>query len=119
MEKAILCIDDDCNYLSLNKAILELRGYRVFTASNGQAGLDILDVEPIDCVLLDLEMPGMDGNAVAEEIGRRVARPPIILHSGSTRRYEEISKKVDAVVDKPSSTEELLMTIQRVSQSRH
>src|SRR5207302_10632371 len=103
----------------LNKSILELQGYRVFTASNGRDGLNILDVEPIDCVLLDFDMPGMDGNAVAEEIGRRVARPPIILHSGCTGRYEQISKKVDAMVDKPSSAEELLMAVERLSQSRN
>ena len=53
-------------------------GLVVTEAGSGTAALELLDREPIDVVLLDLEMPGLDGRATVREIRspRRVARPP-------------------------------------------
>ena len=79
---AVLCVDDSENMLLICRAILEASGYRVFTASNGLAGLDALKHHAIDIVVMDNRMPGMTGLEVAQEI-KRTYHLPVLLFSDS------------------------------------
>jgi CheY-like chemotaxis protein/signal transduction histidine kinase len=79
----LLVIDDDSDNLEEMKAVLELRGYRVRTASSGVEGLRTLATETeIDAVVCDLGMPGMNGWEVAREIALSTARIPVYLVTG-------------------------------------
>lgn len=60
-----------------------LAGYEAILASSGKEGLDLLDREPVDCVILDLEMPGMDGFAVLRELNERKIVTPVIVYTGT------------------------------------
>jgi two-component system, OmpR family, alkaline phosphatase synthesis response regulator PhoP len=62
----ILCIDDDVNFLELEKSILETNGYTVVTASDGPTGITLASKSPIDVVVLAFKMRGMNGGQVAE-----------------------------------------------------
>ncbi len=65
--RTILIIDDDEGMRDTLAAILR-RDYRVLRAPNGEAGLTILDREPVDLILLDVRMPGMNGFDVLRQV---------------------------------------------------
>lgn len=58
---AVLVVDDSLTTRMLEKSILESAGYRVDIAASGEEGLERLRAQPYACVLVDVEMPGMDG----------------------------------------------------------
>ena len=68
-EKArILVIDDNEQNRALAEATLEEEGYEVVLTTGGEEGLRAFETQPLDCVLLDVRMPGMDGFAVCQRI---------------------------------------------------
>ena len=64
----ILAIDDEVDFVEMLKNYFSLRGYEVFTALRGEAGLDIIKKEKPDVVLIDLKMPGIDGDQVLRQM---------------------------------------------------
>src|SRR5215208_4862376 len=60
-----------------------LGGYEVHVAEDGRQALERLGGEPIDCVILDLEMPGMDGFEVLRTLERRGLETPVIVYTGT------------------------------------
>ncbi len=64
----ILTIDDEIEFTNTIKNYFAPRGYIVFSASNGEAGLEIAKRELPDVVLLDLKMPGIDGDEVLRRL---------------------------------------------------
>jgi CheY-like chemotaxis protein len=67
LKKTILCIDDDEAILRYEKTLLEKSGYAVFTATSGLQALRLVTMCKCDIVLLDFEMPGMNGHEVAHK----------------------------------------------------
>ncbi|MDY0041874.1 MAG: response regulator, partial [Desulforhabdus sp.] len=68
-DETLLIIDDEQDMLQLLKRSLEPEmGCRVKTALSGEEGLKLVDSEPLDLVLLDMKMPGMDGLEVLQRI---------------------------------------------------
>lgn len=64
----ILAIDDEVDFVEMLKNYFSLRGYNVFTALRGTAGLDIIKKEKPEVVLIDLKMPGIDGDQVLRKM---------------------------------------------------
>ncbi|MGD9764897.1 MAG: PleD family two-component system response regulator [Candidatus Binatia bacterium] len=64
----ILIVDDDPNTLEILRRWLNREGYTTISADNGRASLDVLEKEPVDVILLDVMMPGMDGLQVCERL---------------------------------------------------
>lgn len=93
--KLILCVDDEATGLSVRKALLEAQGYRVLAAESGPIALSLFSKEPIDLVVLDYSMPGMEGHDVAEAMKRRKPHVPIIMLSA----YVDLPAKTLAIVD--------------------
>ncbi len=83
--KSILVVDDiQINYL-LVKALLKQAGVKVIWADDGFKAIDIVDSErKIDLVLMDYNMPGMDGSATTRIIKRKKKDLPVVLHSNFT-----------------------------------
>ncbi|MCK4776894.1 MAG: response regulator [Actinomycetia bacterium] len=67
----ILCIDDAKEVVDFLKVSLELEGYEVDIAYNGQEGLNKIEKNKYDIVITDLQMPKMDGWQLCEEIKNR------------------------------------------------
>lgn len=110
LNRTILCIDDDQAILRYEKMLLEKHGYAVLTAASAQQGLRLVTMCECNAVLLDYEMPGMNGNEVAAEIKRIRPELIIILLSGSeVPTYA--SALVDAFVPKLEANRELLPMI--------
>ena len=114
----LLCVDDEVNGLQLRKIILEANGYRALIASSGPEGLKLFDDNPIDLVVLDFLMPGMNGDEVAERMRQLKPHVPIIMLSA----YYDLPAKVDLLVDarivKGESTQNLLKTVAHLLESK-
>ncbi len=78
----ILCIDDEPIVLELQKGILETNGYTVLSAPDGPTAITLAAKHPLDLVVLDFKMPGMDGGQVAEVLLKQQPDLPILLCTG-------------------------------------
>ena len=87
LARTVLVVDDDnTTRFLLSRRVADL-GHRVITAENGRVALELLRREPVDLVLLDIEMPEMDGVAVLEQMKADAALTgiPVIMVSGVER----------------------------------
>ena len=91
----VLVVDDEQIGLEVRKILLERSGYRVLTASDGPAGLEIFSAEPVEAVVLDYSMPGMHGGEAAARMRQAKPQVPILLLSA----YIGLSAEVTSVVD--------------------
>ena len=107
----VLCIDDDPAILSLRKQHLEGKGYEVLQAQSGTAGLGLLVTHRVHCVVVDYNMPGVNGDAVAREIKRLRPETPVLLVSGGTVP-EDVLQWVDGFLTKDSLPSKLLNRIE-------
>lgn len=86
--KRILIVDDDAEIVSLLKEYLETRAnadqYVVETAANGVEGLNAVTRERPDLVILDVDLPGLNGMEVLRKIHRQDATIPVVMLTGST-----------------------------------
>jgi CheY-like chemotaxis protein len=112
----LVWIDDYEPGLGVYKEMYEELGYRVFTASRGVDGLRILAARAADAVIVDYEMPEMDGGVVAKSIKQRWPSMPVIMFSGCGTVPHCIAEVVDAFCDKAGQREDLLIAIQTVLQ---
>jgi CheY-like chemotaxis protein len=79
--RLILSVDDEPGILVSRQLILEGEGYTVLSAADGEQALRMFAEQPVDLVLLDYVMPGMDGGVVAEAIKNHNPRVPIVIIS--------------------------------------
>ncbi len=111
LNKKILIIDDNPEYVELLRSILSSRGYEVKDAHDGLDGLEKLKKYTPDLIILDINMPRMDGMEFYKRIRTRFGRTkyPVLV---STARQElgEMFKEIsaDGFLPKPFKIEELL-----------
>ena len=114
----ILCIDDEALGLKIRKAVLEKEGFRVLTATDGSSGLTLFMEEPIEGVILDYYMPGMDGGQVATAMRKQRPDVPILLLSAYVNLPAEVVQMVDFTVLKGEGPVELLVKVRRMLSER-
>jgi DNA-binding response OmpR family regulator len=86
MSKRILIVDDQETIVLFLRERLEKLGFDVSTASNGVEGLEVLRTESINGILLDLEMPIMDGLTMLNRLRQRSSTVPVIVMSADPTR---------------------------------
>jgi CheY-like chemotaxis protein len=96
----ILCIDDHWNGLIGRKMLLESNGYQVLEATGGDEGLKLFLLHSVDAVVLDYQMPGMNGDMVAAKMKRAKSHVPIILLSAYGPLPKRKLKSVDTFLSK-------------------
>lgn len=112
----ILVIEDEAELVKVLRSYLEQAGFEVLSAYRGDSGLDAFNASRPDLVILDLNLPGMDGLDVARSI-RRTDDTPIIM---VTARVEETDKLIglelgaDDYVTKPYSPREVVARVRTV-----
>ncbi len=106
----LLVVEDDPDIRDALAECLADSGFAVTTASDGAAGLECLRAQRIDLVLLDLVMPGMDGQSFMAELRKlpHAANVPVIVTTGMTAARVA---GADARLDKPFDIEELLSAV--------
>lgn len=90
-KKAILCVDDNEQILSVRKFLLETRGYRVIAVESAQQALEVLDQTlpgGFDLLLCDLVMPQMDGNELVRRAKQRHPGLPAMIVSGTVTAFD-------------------------------
>jgi len=117
----VLCVDDEQVGLQVRKILLERAGYQVLTAIDGPSGLAIFSTEPVEAVVLDYAMPGMDGGEVAIRMRQAKPQVPILLLSAYVGLSVEVTSVVDLYMTKgegaPVLLEKLNSLLQPVSAS--
>jgi CheY-like chemotaxis protein len=88
-KRTILCVDDNEQSLSIRKVLLETRGYRVLTCTSGEQALELFKKHPVDLVLTDLIMPGVDGAKLIDEIKTISPHTPAVLLSSRVKVYAD------------------------------
>jgi len=90
-------------------------GYETLVAASGRDALDLLEREAIDCVILDLEMPGMDGFEVLRALERRSLRVPVIVYTGTgnyDRCIQAIRLGAQGFIDKAEPMERVVREVE-------
>ena len=113
----ILIIDDDALDRGLLVAVLEERGYEVILADNGGAGLMLCHRRTPDAVVLDLNMPGIDGRSLLRQL--RILHPtlPVVVFSGHSTeavQQEMLNQGATACIQKAFSLDQLGWALQEV-----
>jgi CheY-like chemotaxis protein len=113
----ILVIDDDASDRDLLAAVLTKRGYEVILADNGGTGLMLCHRRTPDAVVLDLNMPGIDGRSILRQL--RILHPtlPVVVFSGhSTEEIEQemLNQGATACIEKAFSLDQLGSALQEV-----
>ena len=115
----ILCIDDHWNGLIGRKMLLEASGYEVLEASGGDEGLKLFRSHAVDAVVVDYQMPGMNGDVVAAKMKRINAHVPIMLLSAYGPLPASKLSSVDSFVSKSQPPKILLSTLQDLLNDGH
>lgn len=79
--KNILIVDDQKGIRLLLNEVFTKEGYKVYQAANGVEALNYIDSKRIDCVMLDMKIPGMNGLEILKEIGLRNVQIPVFMIS--------------------------------------
>jgi CheY-like chemotaxis protein len=116
----ILLAEDNAVNQTLALRLLEKRGYKVSIAGDGQAALSVLEKERFDVVLMDIQMPGMDGfeatAAIRENEQLTGEHIPIIAMTAHALKGDQercIAGGMDAYITKPIRTAELYAAIEK------
>jgi DNA-binding response OmpR family regulator len=116
MPGSVLLVEDEENLASLVQAYLEQEGYRVVSVGSGEEALRVVGAEPVRLVILDLNLPDMDGLEVCRRIRARSETPVVML----TARDEEpdrlagLDSGADDYIGKPFSPRELVARMRAV-----
>jgi DNA-binding response OmpR family regulator len=113
----VLLVDDDRELTELMQFVLERAGMATIVAHDGAAAVDLMHRARPDIVVLDVQLGGMDGFEVLEQI-RRVSRVPVIMLSGRTSEGDKIrglDLGADDYLTKPFSHRELVAHIRAKS----
>ena len=113
-QKTFLCVDDNQSSLKICKMVLEDFGYKILTCSSAREGLEVFASNAIDAVILDYQMPEMNGELIAAEMKRTNPRIPILMLSGWVSLPESALQLVDQFVAKGDPVEFLLLAVQQV-----
>lgn len=116
MKSNILVVDDEPVARQSLTDILKLEGYIVTSAPNGQAAVEYVRTHPIDLMIVDLRMPGMDGLEVVQVVNQVSAETEVILLTafGSTETaIQALRLRIHDYLLKPASPAQILASVKK------
>lgn len=90
MSDTVLIVDDDEAVLNMLYKVIKSNGFEADTASGGESALEMVRSHTYDCILLDINMQGIDGFQVIESIRSHGLKTPIIIVSGRKEDYDTL-----------------------------
>jgi len=118
----ILWVDDEIEMLKPHFLFLDERGYDVTPCTNGQDALDLIDTNHYAIVLLDENMPGLNGLETLQEIKNRKSQLPVVM---ITKNEEErimedaIGAKISDYLIKPVNPHQILLSLKKILNQDH
>lgn len=110
----ILVVEDEIKLANAIKRTLELQKYTVDTVYDGTEGLDLASTESYDLIILDVMLPGMDGNEICNALRREKIDTPILMLTAKGQISDKttgLDAGADDYMVKPFSFEELFSRI--------
>jgi CheY-like chemotaxis protein len=110
----ILVADDSSELGAFVRTALERAGYEVVAAASGTAAIAAVERNRVDAAILDVLMPGMSGDVIAERLRRVFPALPVLLMTGSYG--DQFTTGVGApVLHKPFTEEQLVAAVRRLT----
>jgi two-component system cell cycle response regulator DivK len=121
MDKQTVLIAEDSSVIqNLTKKILEQQNLKVLTAKNGKEVLALLETEPVHLILMDINMPQMDGITCVQNIRsstkEEIKNIPVLAITGNARNYTEEEFKdagINEFLQKPVDFDHLVEVVKR------
>ena len=112
--RPVLIVDDDIETLHAERAVLADSGFRVVEARDGAEALRVLQTDPPAVVVLDIQMPRVDGPAFALELRQALRHVPLVILTGvADPRHQADRCNAEAYLSKPFDAEELVRVVRR------
>jgi CheY-like chemotaxis protein len=119
-KKRVLIAEDSSVIQNLTKKVLQFQNYEIESVKDGQKVIDKLENESFDIILMDINMPKMDGMECSKQIRQlsdpQKAQTPIIAISGNANNYSEEDFKsagINEYIPKPIDFDALVETVNR------
>lgn len=123
MEKMrIMLVDDEERYLQTTKKLIEKKGYEVLTALSGEEALEKLKPQNVHVVILDVKMPGMDGNQTLKAIKTLYPLVEVIMLTGHGTMDSAIDGLKSGAFDylvKPADIDDIIEKAMEAFEKRH
>ena len=123
-DRKVVCIEDESEMIDLISLILKRQSVQVIGALGGRQGLEKIESEKPDLVLLDLKMPVMNGWEVYRRMkaSREMKNIPVVVLTAMTRSLDESLNlqdgRVDDYITKPFRPRKLIESVNRVLKSK-
>ena len=121
MREKIMLVDDETEFLEVMSERLASRGIDVTTSTSAENAIERLGKEPFDAVILDLQMPGMDGLEALKHMKEKRPELQVILLTG----HATVEKGVEAIklgamdlIEKPADLESLKEKIKKAKEKK-
>ncbi|MEW6108328.1 MAG: response regulator transcription factor [Nitrospirota bacterium] len=111
----ILVVDDEIAIRHFLKYFLSFNGYHVDCASDGLEGLELIEDNSYDLVIVDYIMPKMDGLEFVKQVRRKWQSIPVFAMSGSQVKDQFLEAGADLFIQKPVKPEQLKKAIEAVA----
>ncbi|MDO5521632.1 MAG: response regulator transcription factor [bacterium] len=117
----ILLVDDDIDVLTINRRYLQRNGYEVITATTAKEGIDLLKHKEVDCIVLDVMLPDLNGFDASVQINSITNAPFIFLtgKNNETDKLHGLELGANDYIVKPYSLKELSARIKVQLRLRH
>lgn len=112
--RPVLVVDDDEATRAAERAVLAEDGFRVIEARDGDEAMVAINSDPPALVVLDIQMPGLDGPSFARELRMALRRVPLVILTGADDPKHEADRcNAEAFLRKPFDAPELLKVVRR------
>ena len=110
----MLIVDDDADTIDAERAVLCDNGFRVSIARDGGEAMVALQQDPPAVILLDIQMPGVDGPSFARALRKALRHVPLVVVTGAPdARHEADRCNAEAYLRKPFDADELVRVVRR------
>ena len=112
--RPVLVVDDDDATRSAERAVLTEDGFRVIEASDGAEAMRQIQNDPPALIVLDIQMPGVDGPSFARELRMALKHVPLVILTGvEDPKHEADRCNAEAFLSKPFNAPELVQVVRR------
>lgn len=111
----VLIVDDEPGISRIVRLMLQSEGFDVEVKDRGSAALEYVEREAVGLVLLDINMPEMDGRELFRELRQRGFITPVILMSANGARAAARELGADAYLEKPFALEDLVSCVKKLA----